>query len=68
VCSSDLHKIQRGYLPIETYSAHWIRDPGFREAVERFVERERDMLHHEAAAIGEIGPYRNDEGGGAGGP
>ena len=22
------HKIQRGYLPVETYSAHWIRDPG----------------------------------------
>ncbi len=27
------HKISRGYLPSATYSAHWIRDEGFREAV-----------------------------------
>src|SRR5712672_1653291 len=24
------HKIQRGYLPVPTYSAHWIPDSGFR--------------------------------------
>ena len=23
------HKLARGYLPTETYSAHWLRDPGF---------------------------------------
>ena len=27
------HKIQRGYLPTPTYSAHWIRDPGLKRAV-----------------------------------
>ena len=32
------HKIQRGYLPVATYSAHWIADPGFRKAVERFLD------------------------------
>ncbi|HEX5958697.1 MAG TPA: GNAT family N-acetyltransferase, partial [Hyphomicrobiaceae bacterium] len=26
------HKIQRGYLPVPTFSAHWIVDPGFRRA------------------------------------
>ncbi len=30
------HKIQRGYLPPPTYSAHWIRDPGFARAVADF--------------------------------
>ncbi|MFA6218961.1 MAG: GNAT family N-acetyltransferase [Erythrobacter sp.] len=35
------HKLARGYEPVETVSAHWIADPGFREAVAEFLERER---------------------------
>jgi predicted N-acyltransferase len=35
------HKLARGYEPVETISAHWIADPGFREAVADFLERER---------------------------
>ncbi len=35
------HKIQRGYLPTPTYSAHWIADRRLREAVERFLASER---------------------------
>jgi predicted N-acyltransferase len=34
------HKIQRGYLPTPTYSAHYIRDPNFRRAVSDFLRRE----------------------------
>ena len=35
------HKLARGYEPVETWSAHWIAHPGFREAVSEFLERER---------------------------
>ena len=35
------HKLARGYEPVETVSAHCIADPGFRGAVEDFLERER---------------------------
>ncbi|WP_128891628.1 GNAT family N-acetyltransferase [Erythrobacter sp. HKB08] len=35
------HKLARGYEPVETFSAHWIADPGFAEAVADFLERER---------------------------
>ena len=35
------HKLARGYEPVETISAHWIADPGFRDAVADFLERER---------------------------
>lgn len=35
------HKIARGYLPVATTSAHFIRDPGFRAAVDRFLAEER---------------------------
>ena len=38
------HKLQRGYLPVPTYSAHWIPDPAFRRAVAQFLARERDMV------------------------
>ena len=36
------HKLARGYEPVETVSAHWIADPGFRSAVAEFLERERE--------------------------
>ncbi|MGN6498917.1 MAG: GNAT family N-acetyltransferase [Tsuneonella sp.] len=35
------HKLARGYEPVETRSAHWIADPGFREAVADYLRRER---------------------------
>ena len=56
------HKIQRGYRPVETYSAHWIRDAGFRDAVEHFLERERPAIRHEIAALAEHSPFRKADG------
>ncbi|MFC0590002.1 GNAT family N-acetyltransferase [Novosphingobium aquiterrae] len=35
------HKLARGYEPVATWSAHYLVDPGFREAVAGFLERER---------------------------
>ena len=34
------HKIKRGFLPIETYSAHWIKDLRFKEAIDDFLNKE----------------------------
>ena len=56
------HKIQRGYLPVATYSAHWIGDAGFRKAVADYLKRERMMVGHERAALAEHSPYRNADG------
>jgi uncharacterized protein len=52
------HKIQRGYLPTPTYSAHWIRDPAFRDAVARFLTRETDLMHHEMAELEAHSPFK----------
>jgi predicted N-acyltransferase len=53
------HKIQRGYLPAPTYSAHWIRDPGFARAVEDFLVRERRSLEHEMDRLEEaLSPFK----------
>ena len=35
------HKIKRGFCPIETFSAHWIKDIRFKEAIDDFLSRER---------------------------
>ncbi len=35
------HKIARGFEPITTYSAHWLKDNEFAGAIANFVERER---------------------------
>jgi uncharacterized protein len=54
------HKIQRGYLPSPTYSAHWIRDPGFKRAVADFLARERRAVSHEMDELAELSPFRRE--------
>ena len=44
------HKLQRGYVPVPTYSAHWIGDPGFRDAVANFLDQERREIDREIIA------------------
>lgn len=53
------HKLARGYLPTHTYSAHYISNPSFREAVERYLEQERDHVDHDIAALSEHAPFKN---------
>jgi predicted N-acyltransferase len=55
------HKIQRGYLPAPTYSAHWIPDPAFRRAVAEFLARERQMITHKMEGLAEFSPFRREE-------
>ena len=56
------HKIQRGYLPVPTYSAHWIRDAGLRSAVARFLDEERREVDFERRALARRGPFRKEGG------
>ncbi len=52
------HKLQRGYEPVPTYSAHWIRNPNFRQAVERFLEAERADMAIEREQLRGLLPFR----------
>jgi uncharacterized protein len=56
------HKIQRGYLPQPTYSAHSIRHSGLRNAVAAFLEAEQAQLQEVMAELREEGPYRKADG------
>jgi predicted N-acyltransferase len=52
------HKIQRGYMPTETYSSHWIADPRLRAAISGFLDQERACIAQEKTALDELSPYR----------
>jgi uncharacterized protein len=52
------HKIQRGYLPTPTFSAHWIAHPGLRRAIGEFLEEERVGKLGEMEALMAFSPYR----------
>ena len=53
------HKLARGYEPVITPSAHFIPNPGFRDAVEDFLERERDAVAKEVDWLRQALPYRS---------
>jgi len=38
------HKIARGFEPITTYSAHWIKDARFAKSIEHFLVREQQAI------------------------
>ncbi len=52
------HKLARGYEPVQTVSAHWIADPGFRAAIADFLERERAGVASDQLYLDARTPFR----------
>ncbi|HST36187.1 MAG TPA: GNAT family N-acetyltransferase [Allosphingosinicella sp.] len=52
------HKLARGYRPVTTFSAHYIADPRFRDAVADYLARERPAVAREIEALVEMTPFR----------
>ncbi|KAL5555075.1 hypothetical protein UlMin_037311 [Ulmus minor] len=52
------HKIQRGYLPVITYSSHYLMDDGFRKAIEDFLHRESAQVKLVMKMLYESGPFK----------
>ncbi len=52
------HKLARGFLPSVTYSAHDIRHPAFRHAIERFIAEEKEYLSATVDMYNEHDPYK----------
>ena len=53
------HKVARGYEPVLTRSAHFIPNRSFRDAVEQFLEAEREGIAAEIEWLGRDLPYRS---------
>ena len=54
------HKVARGYLPRATYSVHWIRDAGLRQAVARYLRQEKHYVEQDAEWTAARAPFRKD--------
>ncbi|MBT6189840.1 MAG: N-acetyltransferase [Tateyamaria sp.] len=52
------HKLARGYLPTQTHSLHWVGDPGFADAIARYLKAEREAVKEEIEILTEYGPFK----------
>lgn len=52
------HKIQRGFEPIETWSVHWLQEPGFREPIARFLNEEEEMMREQIVELTTWLPFK----------
>ncbi|WP_010214605.1 GNAT family N-acetyltransferase [Sphingomonas sp. PAMC 26621] len=52
------HKLARGYVPVPTWSAHYIPDRNFRRAISDFLARERASVEADQEYLGELTPFR----------
>lgn len=53
------HKLKRGFLPAFVRSRHFIADPAFSEALERWCAEEARSVQGYAAALSAHSPFRN---------
>ena len=56
--AQGFHKVQRGYLPVTTHSAHLIAHDGFREAVAQFLAAEKRGVEAEKNHIAMTSPFK----------
>ncbi len=52
------HKMARALLPVKASSAHWLAQPEFAAAVERFLEREDQGIGHYLESLGQRSPFK----------
>jgi uncharacterized protein len=52
------HKLARGYVPVPTWSAHYIPDPNFRRAIADFLTRERRAVERQIEFLGAMAPFK----------
>ena len=54
------HKLARGYMPMTTYSAHFIANPALRRAVAEYLARERAYVRAAGEELAAAAPFRKD--------
>ena len=52
------HKISRGFVPTETWSAHWLSRPDFAGAIDDYLHREREHIDQYIDMTSDHIPYR----------
>ena len=52
------HKMARGLLPVQTWSAHWLAHPQFARAIDDFLEREGAGVETYLSELNERRPFK----------
>jgi predicted N-acyltransferase len=52
------HKIARGFLPVTTWSTHWLAHPEFSRAVEKFLQREAIGMSQYVDELNDSNPFK----------
>lgn len=52
------HKMSRGLLPVKTFSAHWVADPRFAEAIAEFLQRETQAVEDYVEVLEQSSPFK----------
>ena len=58
--AQGLHKLRRGLMPTEIYSAHYVLDPRLSQAVANFLPTEAFAVQQEMADLRNHGPFHRD--------
>jgi predicted N-acyltransferase len=53
------HKISRGFVPVETWSAHWLKQPEFFSAIGDYLDQERLHIDRYMDAVDSRSPYKS---------
>ncbi|VVE82585.1 GNAT family N-acetyltransferase [Pandoraea sputorum] len=56
--AQGVHKMSRGLLPTPTWSAHWIADERFAQAIEDFLDRETSAMDEHIGELEAHTPFR----------
>jgi hypothetical protein len=54
------HKIARGFVPTEVWSAHWLSDSRFAAAIDRYLDNERAHVDQYIDVVHDHVPYRRE--------
>lgn len=55
------HKVARGFEPTTTWSAHWIANPGFAQAIDDYLARERPAIEEYRQELHDHLPFKKGE-------
>jgi len=55
------HKVSRGFIPVETWSAHWLKQPEFFSAIGNYLDEERRHIDRYMSAVDSHSPYKSQD-------
>lgn len=54
------HKLARGFMPVTTWSAHWLAHPAFARAIEDFLDEEGAAIDEYSEVLHQHSPFKRN--------